>query len=245
MLILAILFSWGCSDDSPEPEVVEDQFGFGLFNDENLIDGLFFISVPDAMAASQDQCALTATALVNTANSFFGFRGFFFPTLARERSSDPIMSLSGHSNYRVYTWSPDGGITTVAIQLSETSGQNHQSVFVRENGGPFLRFLESSEDKDGNEGTLNIYGADDDQVLISTYDWKVLPDESREIVFREPDENDFSLKVKGNTDLSGTLEYKQGGDGTKIIQWDAAGNGTWEELDENGNLIDEGSWTTS
>lgn len=245
ILILVILLGGGCSDDSPEPEVEEDQFGFGLFNDENLIDDIYFISFPQAMATAQDQCASTATILINAANAFFGVRGFFFPALTRERSSDPIMSLSGHSNYRVYSWSPDGGISTLAIQFSETSDKNYQLVFLQEDGGPFLRFLESSENKEGDEGTLNIYGADDDQVLISTYDWKVFPDKSREIVVTEPLENGFFIRVKGNTDLSGSIEYMEDSQNTKIIQWDAAGNGSWQELDGDGELVDEGSWTVS
>ena len=245
ILILTILFVGSCSDDPSEPEFEEDQFGFGLFNDENLIDGLFFISFPEAMANAQDQCAFIATSMVNVANAFVSVRGFFFPALARERSTDPIMALNGHSNYRVYTWSPDGGISTLAIQFSEASGKNYQLVFLQENSGPFIRFLESSENKEGTEGKLDVYGADDDQALINTYEWKVLSDNSREIIVSDPSKNNFFVKAKGNTDLSGSIEYRQDGQNTKLIQWDSAGNGTWQELDGNGSLVDEGSWTVS
>lgn len=245
ILTLAIFLVGSCSDDTNEPEVEEDEFGTGLFNDENLINDIFFVSFPQAMPQAQDPCASIAIGLVNTANAFYGVRAFFFPAFSRERSADPIMSLSGHSNYRVYSWSPDGGISNVAIQFSETSDKNYQLVFVQENDGPFLRFLESSENKEGDEGRLNIYGGDESQVLINTYDWKVFADKSREIVVTDPSQDDFFIKVEGNTDLSGSVEYRQNGENTKIIQWDATGNGSWQEFDGSGNLLNEGSWTVS
>ena len=244
LLILAIFLAGSCSDDSNEPEMEEDQFGTGLFSDENLIDEIFFVSFPQEMSQVQDPCAITAIGLVNTANAFFGFRGFFFPTFAGgERSTDPIMSLSGHSNYRVYNWSPDGGDSNVTLQFSETSDKNFQLIFVQEDGGPLLRFIESSENKDGNEGELKIYGGNENQTLISTYTWKVFPDKSREIVLTEPERSDFFIKVEGNTDLSGSVEFQDDGQNSKTIQWDAAGNGSWQEFDENDNLVDQGSWT--
>lgn len=222
VILAGLLLVVGCSknnDDDNPPEVVQ------LAIQEKLDE----IQVPAALANSQSIYALQVNAYVSSIKAMASYFMFFDPVDGAEYDNG------------TYFWT--SGTQSIWMDYSENSGAYVFNMDV-DFGAGRTNYISSEEKKDGSGGWIRIYDISDDidGDYIFEYTWEINSDGSVKVSFIDNEDGDL-LELVGNTDNSGhvysyvgeVLEYE--------FVWNSDGSGYYNEYDDNGDKIDEESWT--
>lgn len=199
------------------------------------------VSVPQAMMESSDPKAQEAVAMVGLMSSMTGYFSYFQPpegaTQVGTKSTNESWTWFDGEYYWYYTYSETGSIYywEIKIGLSESE---------------YYDFIVAEEAKDGQSGSIKIYydafyfegGSIEDYYY--EYFWEVNNDGDLMIDMEYYQGEDSYFKYHGEfrNDGSGELIYYIQGTKFYEMSWDASGSGQWKMYDEQGNLIDSGSW---
>lgn len=235
-LSAAVLFSCSGNEDDPNPNTKE-AVNPGLFENE------LEVSAPAAMEISDNPYAQMATSYLSSVNSFSSYSKAFYPPEDARRTTTPISAANARmaADYLVYEWTFDG--KALAYQYSGQNGKHIFEVFYQESGKEFLRYYYAEENVDGNSGMFkmfNIAGEDPSEVAAS-WMWEILADESGKFVY-DLANGDFRYETVANKDESGNLLISKKGADYMYFEWDSAGNGSWKQYDEDGQVLQSGVW---
>jgi hypothetical protein len=236
----AILF-FACSKDKETEPKFEDHTFIFSFKDPG-----FMLQAPSGLRNSNDEMAQSVVELIEDANSITDFFDMMEIPAGAEKSHTPIIIGGGNpspnTKYWVYKWSDDG--SPVAYQVSESSSKYTWEFLYKGSGEEWFRMVYAEEKKDRSTGKMDFYnfffGAPD-QILFN-YEWN-------------RSANLFELKITGQ-DLHYHFTMNSSTKAGKItmkfedeevinfeVIWDAQGNGSWRYYYEDGEVIEEGSWT--
>jgi len=201
------------------------------------------VTVPDAMAQSNDEGAQTARSFIGMANSMAGYGGMMTPP-----SKSTFVSNFKDGGTELYTWEINDGNTqcTVTLTFIETTISYSWAVIIDGmvdgiNLNNFT-YIQAYSEKDETSGYMTLYDPEGSGVLM-TQTWKELANGTFECSLEMP--QDLLVTVVTNEDGSGSVEVKVWENGQYLLdfraEWDASGHGQWWEYIDG--IIDEyGSW---
>lgn len=238
------IITLSCSEEEPTKTELED-IRLSFAEREEIIE------LPEGLTTSSNPYAQTAYGYASSANLMSLYFNFFsFPDGAVKTTNKIVPAnsrTSASGEYLVYTWSdPQAG--GIAYQLGDLGDRYSFEVFFKSAGSTrWLRYLYAEEKKDQSSGFMKIFDIDADNasLAIVEYTWTR---SNENIVFQYTflNENEPTAKVVitlNEKTKAGKVEYFLGSPLLSSIAWDALGNGAWKEYDDEGNLLDEGSWT--
>ena len=243
MLLAAAIFAFSCSKDE-EPSLEKKAI--------SLAEGNQVIVAPPALLEFDDDQAQLAASWISMANAMSSYLYYFNMPSGAQRSEAKITASNGRvkdaGDHVTYIWTDNQSGYSVAYQVAEETDRYVFEIFLKLPGeADFLKYFHAEEKKDRSEGFMKIYdifgiSGDDASVVWLEYSWTRVG-------------NIFSLTMKDHTD-SYRIEFVVNtstnagsvvffGDGVKGYQlsWDGAGNGTWAYYNEEGKIVEEGSWT--
>jgi hypothetical protein len=243
LLIVVAALAFACSKDDETPALEKQTL--------SLAGNAEVIAAPAAMQSSDDPNAQAAAQTIAEIGNMSEYLSLLKPPAGAAKSSDRITPANGRVNATgdvvVYIWE-DEQFGKIGYQISETSDSYVFEVFMMYTGQTqWLRYFHAEEKKDKSQGFLKVYDiwgftSEDPSTLLLSYNWSLSGDT---LTFTMTDHIDnstakviFNQKTKAGSiviTVQGVKDYE--------MFWDAAGNGSWVDYDEEGNAIDEGSWT--
>ena len=201
------------------------------------------VTVPDAMAQSNDEGAQTAKQFLSLANGMSGYGGMMTPP----SKSTPVTNFKD-GGVEVYTWEINDGDThcTITMRFIETTTTYSWAVIIEGMlGGINLNnftYIQAYQEKDGSSGYMTLYDPAGSGVLM-TQTWQELANGAFEYTLELP--QSLLITVVSNEDGSGSVEVKDWVNGQYVLdfraEWDASGHGHWWEYID-GILDEEGYW---
>ncbi len=221
-LIMGLFFA-SCSKKNPtEPENPEAK---------QLI--IKTVDVPEAMKKVSDAKASTTVAYVNMTNGFKAYTILF------------QVPQTANSTGNTYTWTR--GALTITMKYSE-EGDNLSWKLVlngTENGITYNNWvsMEALQTADQKNGWMKIY-EENSTVVESEWTWTTNANGQYSFIMQSNSDNEISkIEIKSNPDKSGELYFYTNNVLISKTIWDKDGNGQWWEYDEQGNLLNSGSWS--
>ncbi len=199
------------------------------------------VTIPDAMAQSNDPGAQMAVNYLNMINSMSSYEGM----MKAPGKSALIHYKDGGDTY---TWevNDNSGSYTVTMTVTETPLKIVWEMRITGNmdGHELTNFLfiHAYQKKDETGSDFLVYDIEtgDEYMDIS---WNIIGDGATEYRFEVFQET--LLKVIVNTDGSGSLEFNEWVNTAYVLTyqavWDASGHGQYWEY-EGGQVIDQGAW---
>jgi hypothetical protein len=229
-----ILFS-GCSKDDnnqPQPQPEQNTKEYKAKK----------ITIPDAMAQSDDYGAQMATAYINMVNGMATYGDMLNPP------GKSCVTNFKDGGTETYTWdvSDDTGNYTITLKIWSAEGTTYWEMYIT---GKFeeyqmnnFKFIEATQSEDGSKSTFVVYDPETGNKYMSIT-WTTSSDGTLDLIFEVY--NETFLHIQINADGSGSLELKEWQMNDYVttfkIQWDASGHGQWWQYD-NGEVSDSGSW---
>lgn len=251
-LAFFLAFTVSCGDDdsdSPSTSLENAEFEFSM--------GEPPITVPTAIAQSNDQNALQINTWLQTANAMTGWLSNFQTPAGATKSNTPVgkkSAVNGRTkeDVVVYTYTADDGMgntISVAYQLSEDSDNYIFEIFWQYNEGDFQRLIYAEESKDPlRNGFMEVYLTDptssgSSSEFIFRYEWNETA--TGQFTFRVFDSGDaFELVIVVLPDNSGSLSLSYSGVRSYEATWSADGtSGTFTTYDSEGNEESSGAWS--
>jgi hypothetical protein len=239
LLLLLAVFAFSCSDDDDEPALEKKTLSFAEKTE--------VISAPAAMQASVDPMAEMAVNWITTANAMTGALAYMQIPEGASKSSAQITASNGRvkddGDYVVYTWHDEQSDWSIGYQIRETSDSYVFEVFLMlPDTDKWLKYFEAEEKKDRSSGHMkmfNIFG-DDASVVWYSYEWSRSAD-ILSLTVTVFDSERIELAINEKT-KAGSVVYLSNGVKQYEMNWDAQGNGDWTNYDEQGEVVESGSW---
>lgn len=231
--IFFLILNVGCKKDNEETQPENQQAK--EFNVKT-------VTIPDAMAQSNEPGAQQSKAFINLMNSMAGYGSMMAPPT---KSSKLNLKEGG---VEVYTWEFNEGTDnySVTLKITETSTYLKWEMIISGilDGQQLNNFtyLMAEEYKDGSSSNFTVYDFDNPGSILMTMNWYE-SDGRTYFTFEAP--QDFKMTMEAHADGSGMLEVYEWRDGQYVLdfkaEWDASGHGEcWEY--SNGELVDHTSW---
>ena len=224
LLAIGLLFASCSKKSSTEPE-----------NPEAKQLTIKTVDVPEAMKQVSDAKASTTVAYVNMTNSFNAYTTLF------------QVPQTANSSGNTYTWTR--GALTITMNYSE-EGNNLSWKLVfngTEDGITYNNWvsMEASQTADQKNGWMKIY-EENSTVVASEWTWTTDANGQYSFIMQSNSDSEISkIEVRSNPDKSGELYFYTNNVLTSKTTWDKDGNGQWWEYDEQGNLLNSGSWSVT
>jgi hypothetical protein len=199
------------------------------------------IQVPEAMLESNDPMALQASTMVEAMASMADYFSYFEPpanaTPVGNKSTNESWTWFDGEYYWYYTYYETGTMYKWEIKIG-TSENNYYD------------FMLAEEAVDGQSGSLKIYydAFMDYKATMEDYyfdyEWEIDNDGNLivEMDYYMGEEGAFKYYGKFMSDGAGELIYYIGNYKYYEMSWTASGTGDWFMYDEDGNIIDSGTW---
>ncbi len=221
LLLAGLILTVGCSKED------------NLLNSEDQPPG-----IPSAQQVQvPSQAPVEVQAVANTVNFYWNFGQAFFNALQQVKA----VKENGK-----WVWVHKSGDFTVTVTAEkQDDGSFHWEVVV---DGSYqgvvvsnYKAIEGDISADGKSGEWRVY--DTDGSLVGTVTWT--EDENGNVTGTVvvADSNQ-RIEFANNADGSGGFTMYEGQAKIFEAQWQADGSGWWKAYDENGNLINEGTWGT-
>ncbi|MEN7549096.1 hypothetical protein AAG747_14330 [Rapidithrix thailandica] len=233
-LLTSLLFT-SCSkddDEAPQPEPSLEEVKFALIN------GFEKIILPQGLLnEEEDGHARIALRRIDYTKKY---RSYYTTYLTipedAETSNTPI--TPGEGEYLVYQWKNDKQ-ETIFCQVSQQENNYLLEVFIQGENDAHLKLFEAYQAKDSKKLQINLLESVAD-LEEGTTTWE---EKNGSIHFAfEYEEVKFEQVL--HPDGSGKQTLFKNNKPSNIIQWDAQGNGTWTEFEEDGTTVnDSGSWS--
>jgi len=236
MFGIVLIFSTGCKKDEDDSQPENNPPAYGANT----------VEVPESMSQSSDPGAQQAVAFVNVANGFAGVTGMLAP-------QGKNLQLKGTMDGPpwIYTWDVNDptGQYTITLTIYETATEDKWDVVINGTMDGLVcdnfKFLEASQDKNGNYGQLIQYDPQSQDAVVFVLDWEVTADNGETVRFEVT--NDIIIEINTNPDGSGNVEVWEYDNGlgeyekTFTAEWTASGSGT-AIVYENGVPVEQFSW---
>ena len=247
LLLSAVLFiSFSCSkDDDPKPVNLEETT-LSFTADAQVV------SPPSGMLTSDDPQAQMAASWIQQANLMGTYLQYMESKPAgATKSSTRITASNGRSkasgDFVAYTWSDASSGYSVGYQISENSNSYVFEIFLKFPGSTdWLKYFHAEEKTDRSSGFMKIYdifgSTDSNTNVILNYSWTRSGDVLSLDITAYGGSFLIQLEVNEKT-KAGNVVYTLEGDKLYEIEWDAQGNGSWAYYGDDGEVLDEGTWT--
>lgn len=237
VLFCLALVAVSCGDkDDPEPSLEEVELA--VFSEENKV------AIPSGLKNSSDAKAQQVSQMIEGMTSTIGsYSSLFNMPDGAAKVNNPIEGANGRMNGNTvtYEWSYQDG--AVAYQITELDDSYYFEYFFKEAGGPYYKWFEGTQAKDGKSGSFAMLDFTvDTRVEVLTYEYEI--------------RNDGSFYGKYNYTLAGysfIFEVKADGsgylksyNGTAVqieYLWNADGSGSWTYYNEDGTINSDGIWS--
>jgi hypothetical protein len=243
LLLSAAIIASACSDDDDKKSSLENA-KLSFAQDATVIEA------PAGLQNSSDEHAQMANQWVMLANGMTQYFSFMqFPEGA-SKSNTRITAANGRTKQTgdvlVYIWSDDQSGYSIGYQVSEESDKYVWEIFLKENGGDWLKYFHAEEKKDRSAGLMKVYdiygdGGDNTSAVIFQYEWARANGELTLTFSDSFSDSVLEIVINENTG-AGSVVSIEDGITTYEMTWDAAGNGTWTYYDETGEVSDSGTW---
>lgn len=242
LIALTALIASCSDDDDAKPNV--DNVELSLAKRETVV------TVPQGLLNSEDPMAMMAASYVSMANGISSSLALFDPPAGAKKTNSLIEPVNGRTaagSGVVYTWSdPEYG--SVAYQVRDNDSKYvFEFLYKGINDSDWYRYLYAEEKKDGSEGYLAVYNADEGEDRgeeVMRWTWKQKGDIFTFSISSDIDDENFLLAIEVNTKTNaGAIIFHENSKKQFEIEWNAQGAGTWVQYDNNGNIEDEGSWS--
>lgn len=231
--ILFLLFSMACNKDENEnPDPQNDPQEFTVET----------VTIPDAMAQSQDPGAIQAASYVNMANGMSAYGAMMTPP---KKSAVRLKN----TNDEIVTWDMNdgsGNVYSVTLKITETSSYIRWEMII---DGTFdglvltnFTYMVAEEYKDGSGSSFTVYDFENPGSIFMKLTWYV---SGGTTYFTLEVPQEILVTIEVNADGSGLIEVREWENGQYLLsfmaQWTVAGTGEYWEYDA-GVLVDQGSW---
>jgi len=242
--LFAMAFSCSEDDDATAPDKGLEQASLSFAGDTKAA-----ITPPAGMASSQDEHATMANGYIASVNAMTDVLSFFTPPSGAVKSSAKITASNGRvaatdTDYLVYTWAGANG-GSVAYQISSESDKWVFEVFYKtKDASEWTAYVYAEEKKDKSEGLMKIYSPIADGDLLSTYTWTRANDVLTLVFSESITGQNIAITIAVNEKTAaGSVEYTTNGVVFAKIEWNAKGDGSWVEYEEDGiTVVDQGTW---
>jgi hypothetical protein len=239
-IALLLLFTFSCGNDD-EPALETQRLS---------LEGRAQLApIPESMITNENPKAFEAYAYASTINALGSFFIYFAEPHGAARTSNPIV-VSGQGSIstgsKCAVWRYEEAEFGLAYQICDGGDRWTWQYFLKYDGGDWRLWFEAYEMKDRSRGEMNFYTDEGTFHPIFKFSWQ-----------RSGDIFDYSYKTYNGTTLeeevklrvniktgAGNLTFFEGVVKTSYMEWDAQGNGSWEEYDGGGNVTGSGSWTS-
>lgn len=237
VLFCLALVAVSCGDkDDPEPSLEEVELA--VFSEETKV------AIPEGLKNSSSSEAQAVSSMIESMTSSIGaYSSLFTIPDGATKLSSPIEAANGRmaANSVTYEWSYQDG--AVAYQITELSDSYFFEIFFKEAGGPYYKWFEGTQAKDGKSGSFVMLDFTvDTRVEILTYEYEIRNDGSIYGEYNYPSWG-YSFIFEVMADGSGYIKSYD----NDVIQveyiWSADGSGNWTYYDESGAVSSTGSWT--
>jgi len=246
LVIVLIAFTFACSgdDDEPKPQNLE-QATLSLSADADVV-----VSAPSGMAASDDPNAQQAMLWIQQVNAITSSFQYLQKPSGATKSDSRITASNGRTHatgdYVTYIWN-DASVGTVAYQISEASNSYVFEVFFKLSASAnWIKFFHGEEKKDKSSGFIKVYDYTGNTGSTSTvlveYSWT----RNGDILNFEMTgfESAFVIQLEVNQKTkAGNVVYIIEDTKQYEMQWDAQGNGSWAYFSDDGEILEEGTWS--
>jgi hypothetical protein len=238
LLVIVAGFTFSCGSDD-EPSLEKQRLS---------LEGRAQLApIPESMITNENPKAFEAYAYASTINALGSFFIFFEEPHGAGRTNNPIIvpgqgSIVAGSKCAV--WRYEEADFGMAFQICDGGDRWTWQYFYKWDSEWRLWF-EAYEMKDRSRGEMNFYTDEGTFHPVFKFSWQ-----------RSGDIFDYSYKMYDGATLeeevkltvniktgAGNLTFYTGVVKTSYMEWDAAGNGSWEEYDGAGNVVDSGTWT--
>ncbi|MBL6446264.1 hypothetical protein JMN32_08090 [Fulvivirga sp. 29W222] len=237
VLFCLALVAVSCGDkDDPEPSLEEVELA--VFSEENKV------FIPEGLKNASDSEAQAVSAMIESMTSNIGaYSSLFTIPDGATKLASPIEAVNGrmYTNMVTYEWSYQGG--SIAYQITEQDNAYFFEIFFKETGGPYYKWFEGTQAKDGKSGSfamLDIEAAS--RVEVFTYEYEIRNDGSIYGEYNYPSFG-YSFVFEVLADGSGYIESYENDLLQVEYMWSANGSGSWTYYDESGNVSSSGTWT--
>jgi hypothetical protein len=229
--MLSAIFISGCKKDNDDPQPGQNAQEYHLKK----------VTIPDAMAQSNDPGAQMAVAYIDMVNGMASYSSMMTPP-----------GKSSKMNYKddgeTYTWEVDdvSGTYTVTLKIRKTDYKTFWEMYITGtlDGHQLTNFkyIEAIQLNDGSGSTFTIYDLDTGQWYMDIT-WTDDGNGNFDLTFTVFEE--MKLYISVSSDGSGWLEYSEwimsAYQVTYKASWEASGHGQWWQYD-NGVPTDQGTW---
>lgn len=205
------------------------------------------VSIPDAMAQSNDPGAQQAEGYLYMVNGLASYSAMMTP---------PKSAYAGHfkssnGDPEVYTWNVDDGNDnnySVTLTITETTELYRWNMkvdgMIDGHQVHDIVFLEAEQYKDGHDNTFTVYDLDKPLTPALVFNWHKT-NEVFYLTYEVPQDIYVSFTI--NPDNSGSIDAKNWTEENEYqtaytASWDPSGHGEYWEYDDNGELIGHGNW---
>ncbi|NOX38021.1 MAG: hypothetical protein GXO78_10835 [Calditrichaeota bacterium] len=155
--------------------------------------------------------------------------------------------LQGRMVHQDTTWTWEVSANNLTIRLVVTVGQDSSKQWALyfdgtdASGNTYNNWkaMEGWISADEKSGTLTLYETNSTNVLV-TYEWTI--DDQGNVSAEVQTSDGYRIVAQKNADGSGFLKFYLNNVLRLEIYWNADRSGNWKAYDENGNLINQGSW---
>ena len=206
------------------------------------------IDVPAGLQNSNDPHAMQTLAYINSIQANFQvFSAWFTP-----QGTGKVAKISSPQDWE-RTWTYNG-LTVIWRAYEEGDEYKWEVIYDGEQDGMTFdnfKFMEASQKKNGMEGSMFWYDMIDNGQSELVYQWNWTKEENNNgnLVkhFNVEFMNDSHFELTGNPDKSGEVFYYSYMNNDYVLQyeshWNPDGSGSWQTYDDNGDPLDNGTWT--
>ena len=238
LLILSVFaFFTACSDDDGDDNPTDPGNGDGSTPDLQVKQ----ITPPQKMqdaANNGNPGAAQAVAYISLANSLPTYADLLEPP----EGSGKVSATNAPAEE--WTWTEGGASMTLTLNETETTYSWTLTIDGTYSGETYSNqvVMEANGSKNGSNGQLYFYSPDAASPVLS-FDWETLADGTYHLVIESAQGSaSTTSELYAYSDDSGSLDINMSGGGSWDIDWASDGSGTWAQYDEQGGLVDQGTW---
>lgn len=232
--IVFLLFSMACNKDENEnPDPQNDPQEFNVET----------VTIPDAMAQSQDPGAIQAASYVNMANGLAVYGSMMTPP---KKGNTTLKN----GNDDLVTWEINDGATnvyTVTLKITETSSYIKWEMIIN---GFFegtqannFTYLLAEEFKDGSGSSFTVFDLENQGSFFMKMNWN---ESGGTTYFKLEVPQEVLVNIEVHANGSGKINVKEWENGEYLLSfsaiWDVSGHGEYWEYDGSGVLVNHDFW---
>ena len=206
-------------------------------------------TVPPDISASLDNAVVTIPSNTPSQVQFFGAPYVSFHNLFTSlHGFMRVVMHQGSMTHQdsLWTWEMNQGNLSIRLEVTMKPDSTTQWALYIDGtdaaGNQYENWkaMEGQISADRKSGVFTLYEQNSTNIL-NTYEWTVDADGSVSAVLNTSD--GYRVEVQKNADGSGSLKFYKNNLLQFEVTWNADHSGSWKVYDENGNIVNQGSWS--